>query len=1178
MDMKNGGEKMPEFVHLHVHSEFSLLDGANRIKDLPVRAKELGMKAMAITDHGVMFGAIDFYKACLANGIKPIIGCEVYVAPRKRTDKDPNLDARYNHLILLAKDNEGYKNLTKIVSIGFTEGFYYKPRIDKEVLEKYHEGLVCCSACLAGELPQAILKGDMEEAERVANWFKNLFGEDYYLEIQNNGISEQVLVNQKLIELSKKLNIELVATNDSHYLKKEDAYNHEILLCIQTGKKITDADRMKFDTDELYIKSPEEMSDYFSGVPQAIENTVKIADKCNVTFEFGNTILPNYDVPEEFATHYDYLVKLCDDGIKKRYGENVSQEIIDRKNYELGVIKQMGYVDYFLIVWDYIHYAKTQGIPVGPGRGSGAGSIVAYAIEITDIDPIKYGLIFERFLNPERISMPDFDVDFCYERRQEVIEYVERKYGKDHVSQIITFGTMSARMVIRDVGRVLDVPYAVADKLAKMIPNELHITIKKALEQNKELKNEYESNPETKKLLDIAMALEGMPRQASTHACGIVITKDPVVSYVPLYVRDGMISTQYIMTTLEELGLLKMDFLGLRTLTVIQDTIDLVKKDKGIDVEFDSDMNDPKVFKQWQDGNSMGIFQFESQGMTNFMKELKPDCLEDLIAGVSLYRPGPMDQIPRYIANKKDPDNAVYTHPALKPILKVTYGCMVYQEQVMQIVRDLAGYSLGRADLVRRAMGKKKLDVMAKEREIFIHGQVDENGNVVVPGCVRNGIDEKSANKIFDEMAEFAKYAFNKSHAACYAVVSYRTAYLKTYYPQEFMAAMLNSFLGNLDKIPEYIDECKRLKIEILKPDINRSFTKFTVDNGKIRFGLGSIKNVGVAAVDAIVRNREKNGEYKSFTDFCERMQEEAVNKKCIESLIKAGAFDSFSETRSTLMASFEDIIDTINGSSRKSMQGQVSMFDMGGNNDDSENELEKLKYNYTTLKEYTDQELLSMEKEMLGIYISGHPLEKYREQILKQANINTLQIKEYSELSQMENENLEMIDNRGTSGTLQDGQFVKFVGIITSVKKKYTKNNKIMAFVTLEDLYGSIEVIIFENCYMQCSNELIDENIVLVEGRLSIREDEETKIVAREIKKLSDIKKQMLMIDITNLDTKKKDRLRGALKFFTGDKNNIQVEIKNGERLDPAGGLYITKEILEEIQQIVGIENAQIQ
>ena len=1171
---------MAEFVHLHVHSEFSLLDGANRIKDLPVRAKELGMKAMAITDHGVMFGAIDFYKACLANGIKPIIGCEVYVAPRKRTDKDPNLDATYNHLILLAKDNEGYKNLTKIVSIGFTEGFYYKPRIDKETLEKYHEGLICCSACLAGELPQEILKGDMESAERVANWFKGVFGEDYYLEIQNNGINEQVLVNQKLVELSRKLNIPLVATNDSHYLRKEDAYNHEILLCIQTGKKITDEDRMKFETDELYIKSPEEMSNYFSEIPEAIENTVKIADKCNVTFEFGHTILPNYDVPEEFESHYDYLEKLCNDGIRNRYGENPSQEIIDRKNYELGVIKKMGYVDYFLIVWDYIHYAKTQGIPVGPGRGSGAGSIVAYAIEITDIDPMKYSLLFERFLNPERISMPDFDVDFCYERRQEVIDYVSRKYGADHVSQIITFGTMSARMVIRDVGRVLDVPYATADKLAKMVPNELHITIKKALEQNKEFSEEYENNPETKKLLDIAMALEGMPRQASTHACGIVITKDPVVSYVPLYVRDEMISTQYIMTTLEELGLLKMDFLGLRTLTVIQDTIDQVKKDKGIDIEFDKDMNDPEVFKQWQDGSSMGIFQFESQGMTNFMKELKPDCLEDLIAGVSLYRPGPMDQIPRYIANKKDPEHAVYTHPALKPILQVTYGCMVYQEQVMQIVRDLAGYSLGRADLVRRAMGKKKLDVMAKEREVFIHGQLDENGNVVVPGCVRNGIDEESANKIFDEMAEFAKYAFNKSHAACYAVVSYRTAYLKTHYPTEFMAAMLNSFLGNLDKIPEYIDECKRLKIDILKPDINRSYTKFTVDNGKIRFGLGSIKNVGVAAVDNIVENRERNGEYKSFTDFCERMEGESVNKKCIESLIKAGAFDSFAETRSTLMASFEDILDTINGSSKKNIQGQVSMFDMteSSANDTQESNMEKLKYKYTTLKEYTDQELLSMEKEMLGIYISGHPLEKYREQIEKQANINTLQIRDAKEISELEGDNINPENLSNKVQILKDGQFVKYAGIITSVKKKYTKNNKIMAFVTIEDLYGSCEIIVFENCYMKCSNELIDENIVLVEGRLSVREDEETKIVAREITKLSDNKKKALIINITKLDEKQKNKLRGALKFFAGDKNNIQVKIVNGEKEDPAGGLYVTKEILEELQEIVGTENAKIE
>lgn len=685
---------MSEFVHLHVHSEFSLLDGANRIKDLPVRAKELGMDAIAVTDHGSMFGTIDFYKECKKNGIKPIIGCEVYVAPRTRFDKEPNIDNKYYHLILLAKNNDGYKNLAKLVSLGFVDGYYYKPRIDKEILEKYHEGLICCSACLGGEVAQAILKDDMEKAEEIAIWHKNIFGEDYYLEVQSNSLREQILANQKLVELARKLKIPLVATNDAHYLKKEDSYNHEVLLCIQTGKRMTDEDRMRFKTDDFYIKSPEEMKDYFANLPEAIENTVKIAEKCNVDFEFGHTILPNYDVPEEFNSHYDYIKKLCDDGLIERYGENPSEEILKRAEYELSVIKRMGYVDYFLIVWDYINWAKSQGIPVGPGRGSGAGSIVAYAIGITDIDPIKYSLIFERFLNPERISMPDFDVDFCYERRQEVIDYVSRKYGEDHVSQIITFGTMSARMVIRDVGRALDVSYAETDKLAKMIPNELHITINKALEQNRELRELYENDNQIKQLLDIAISLEGLPRQASTHACGIVITKEPVDTYVPLYVREGTISTQYIMTTLEELGLLKMDFLGLRTLTVIQDTINLVKHTRGIDVKFDKDMNDQTVYKLWQDGDSIGIFQFESQGMTNFMKELKPDCLEDIIAGVSLYRPGPMDQIPRYIANKQDPEHAVYTHPALKPILEVTYGCMVYQEQVMQIVRDLAGYSL----------------------------------------------------------------------------------------------------------------------------------------------------------------------------------------------------------------------------------------------------------------------------------------------------------------------------------------------------------------------------------------------------------------------------------------------------------------------------------------------------
>ena len=1151
---------MGDFVHLHIHSEYSLLDGANRIKELPKVAKELGMDAIAITDHGVMYGAIEFYKACKEEGIKPIIGCEVYVAPRTRFDKEAGIDNKYNHLILLAKNNNGYKNLSKLVSIGFTEGYYYKPRIDLETLEKYHEDLICCSACLAGSIPQAILNGDMEKAEETAMWYKNLFGEDYYLEIQTNTLKEQSLVNQKLVELSRKLNIPLVATNDAHYTRKEDAYNHEVLLCIQTGKKMSDVDRMRFATDDFYIKSPEEVKEFFPNLPEALENTVKIAEKCNVEFEFGHTILPNYEVPKEFPTHYDYFKKLCDDGIKIRYGENTPKEILERMEYEISVIKKMGYVDYFLIVWDFINWAKSQGIPVGPGRGSGAGSIVAYAIGITDIDPIKYNLLFERFLNPERISMPDFDVDFCYERRQEVIDYVARKYGRDHVSQIITFGTMSARMVIRDVGRALDFPYSETDKLAKMVPFALHITIKKAMEQNRELKELYENNEEVHKLLDVAMGLEGMPRQASTHACGVVITKDPVDTYVPLYVNDGAISTQYTMTILEQLGLLKMDFLGLRTLTVIQDAINLVKQTRGIDVKFDSNMNDSKVYKLWGDGKTIGIFQFESAGMTNFMKELKPDSLEDIIAGVSLYRPGPMDQIPRYIKNKLNPEHAEYTHPALEPILKVTYGCMVYQEQVMQIVRDLAGYSLGRADLVRRAMGKKKLDIMAKEREIFIHGQEDENGNIIVPGCVRNGIDEKSANKIFDEMAEFAKYAFNKSHAAAYAVVSYRTAYLKAYYPEEFMAATLNSYLGNLDKVPIYVDECRRMNIEILKPDVNKSFTKFTVDNSKIRFGLGSIKNVGIAVVDSIVRERQQNGEYKSFTDFCERVQDEAVNKKCIESLIKAGAFDEFGQTRSTLLASFESIIDTIQNSARRSFKGQVTMFDLDAMESDDK---EELKYSFTELKEYEDKDLLSMEKEMLGIYISGHPLEKIREQIIKATNIDTMKMKEIKE----------ELDSTGSTTKYKDGQNVKYAGIISSVKKKYTKSNKLMAFVTIEDLYGSAEIIVFESVYQSAANLLTVDSIVLVEGRLSIREDEDVKIVARAIKELSNEteKQKILRINITDLEEKEKAKLRGALKFFNGEYNNVPVQVIDGEKILDCGTIYLTKEILQEFKELVG-------
>ena len=1149
---------MADFVHLHIHSEFSLLDGANRIKDLPVRAKELGMNSIAITDHGVMYGAIDFYKACKKEGVKPIIGCEVYVAPRSRLQKEPGIDNKYYHLILLAKNNQGYKNLSKLVSLSFIDGYYYKPRIDHEILEQYSEGLVCLSACLAGEVNQALLNGQTEKAEEVALWHKKVFGEDYYIEIQNNGIREQVLANQKLIQLARKLDIPLVATNDAHYLKREDAYNHEVLLCIQTGKRMSDEDRMKFDTDELYVKSPEEMSDYFSAFPDAIENTVKIAEKCNVEFEFGHTILPNYDVPEGYATHYDFLKELCDNGLKKRYGDVLSKEIQDRADYELGIIKKMGYVDYYLIVWDFIHYAKTHGIPVGPGRGSGAGSILAYAIEITDIDPIKYGLLFERFLNPERISMPDFDVDFADTRRQEVIDYVSQKYGHDHVSQIITFGTMAAKMVIRDVARVLDYPYAEADTLAKMIPNEIHITIKKALEQNKELRDRYETDEQTKQILDIAMGLEGMPRQASTHACGVVITKDPVDTYVPLYVRDGQINTQYIMTTLEELGLLKMDFLGLRNLTVIQDTINMVKEEKGIDVEFDKEMSDPKVYKLWQDGNSSGIFQFESQGMTNFMKELKPDCLEDLIAGVSLYRPGPMDQIPRYIRGKQNPGHNEYTHPSLEPILNVTYGCMVYQEQVMQIVRDLAGYSLGRADLVRRAMGKKKLDVMAKEREVFIHGQVDEDGNVVVPGCVRNGIDEASANKIFDEMAEFAKYAFNKSHAACYAVVSYRTAYLKAYYPAEFMAATLNSYLGNLDKAPQYIDECKRLGIEILKPDINHSFENFTVEYekestnkyGKIRFGLGAIKNVGTVPVKNIVKEREENGEFKNFTDFCERIADTQVNKKCIESLIKAGAFTEFEQTRATLLESFETIIDTIQSGKKKGFSGQVSMFDIGS--EQEKEEMEKQKYTFKEKEELPERELLSMEKEMLGIYVSGHPLEKFREQIMHTANISTLNL----------------IDE---NSKLVDGQKVKYAGIITSIKKKYTKNNKIMAFITIEDLYGTAEILAFENAVVGAGRSLIEENIVLVDGRLSIREEGDITIIANEIKELGEEQPKVITFDITNASEEKKDKLRNAIRYFSGDKNNMNVQVKIGDEIRTCGAIYYNEDIKVVFDDIMG-------
>ena len=1176
-------QESQEFVHLHVHSEYSLLDGMCRIKDLPKRAKELGMKAIALTDHGVMYGAVNFYKECIKEGIKPIIGCEVYVAPNSRLDKVAGVDDNYSHLILLAKNSTGYQNLIKLVSYGFTEGYYYKPRIDKELIEKYHEGLICLSACLAGEVNKYILKDDMEGAERTASWYKNIFKDDYYLELQNNGLPTQVMANQKLIMLSRKLGIPLVGTNDAHYLKKEDSYNHEILLCIQTGKKITDEDRMRFQTNEFYIKSPEEMIDYFSSVPEAIENTVKIAEKCNFDFEFGVTKLPNYDVPSNFKTHEEYFRKLTADGIIKRYGENYSKEIGDRAEYELSVISKMGYVDYYLIVWDYINYAKSIGIPVGPGRGSGAGSIVAYAIGITDIDPIKYGLLFERFLNPERVSMPDFDVDFADDRRQEVIDYVGRKYGADHVAQIITFGTMSAKSVIRDVGRVLDVPYGDVDRIAKMIPFEIHMTIDKALEQNRELKELYENDATVKRIINIAKGLEGMPRNASTHACGIVITKEPVDSYVPLATNDGNVVAQYTMTILEELGLLKMDFLGLRTLSVIANCIELVKKNRGIDVVFDQEMNDPKVYKLWKEGKTFGIFQFESAGITNVMKELSPDSLEDIIAGVSLYRPGPMDQIPRYIKGKINPGHNEYTHPALEPILNVTYGCMVYQEQVMQIVRDLAGYSLGRADLVRRAMGKKKLDVMAKEREIFINGQVDENGNIVVPGCVRNGIDEKSADRIFDEMAEFAKYAFNKSHAAAYAVLSYRTAYLKTYYKEELMAATLNSFLGNLDKVPVYIQDCKDMGIEILNPSINDSETKFTVSDNKIRFGLGSIKNVGTGVVDSIVEEREKNGLYESFTDFCERTQNYNINRRCIESMIKAGVFDSFGKTRNTLLASFENILDIISNENKNKMENQVSMFDMM---DLSKEETETQKYTFVEKEEMDIKELLRLEKEMLGVYISGHPLDKIKDKIEKETNFSS------RELIKMNEE----IEEFGESKSVRDGMNVKLVGIISDVKKKFTRKNTTMAFVRIDDFYGSIEVIVFDNVYSRSSSLLVDDSIVYIEGKISIREDEGASIIASKILNYDEIQSEeintssfhnidknkkvytYLNIDITGIDEEKKENLRVLIKKYRTEKPNIRIDVTEAGIIKPCGFIYCNENILKEFKNIISNDRIKLQ
>lgn len=1125
---------MGNFVHLHVHTEYSLLDGANRIKDLIARTKELGMDSIAITDHGVMYGVVDFYKEAVSNGIKPILGCEVYTARRTRHDKQGAMDSDPGHLVLLAKDNLGYKNLMKLVSIGFTEGFYYKPRIDFEVLEQYSQGLIALSACLSGDVPKALLKNDFELAKRVACKYNDIFGEgNFYLELQSNGIEEQKLVNSQLVKLSKETGIPLVATNDAHYLRKQDARAHEILLCIQTGKNINDEDRMRFSTEDFYVKSPEEMASVFANFPEAINNTVRIGEMCNVELEFGKLHLPAFDIPGN-KDAFEYLKELCYASLKSLYKDDIEDKV-ERLEYELSVINQMGYVDYFLIVSDFIRYAKDNGIPVGPGRGSAAGSLVSYCLGITNIDPLKYSLLFERFLNPERVSMPDIDIDFCFERRQEVIDYVVRKYGEDRVAQIITFGTMAARAAIRDVGRALDIAYNEVDTVAKMIPMQPGMNIGKALEMNPELRTKYEQEGIIKELIDTAQLLEGMPRHASTHAAGVVISKEPITNYVPLQKNDESITTQFPMGQLEEMGLLKMDFLGLRTLTVIRDAVDLVYKNYNIRVDIDRlEMNDPNVFKIIGEGKTAGVFQLESAGMTQFLKELHPSSFEDIIAGISLYRPGPMDQIPRYLKYKNNPENVKYDHPLLESILNVTYGCMVYQEQVMQIVRDLGGYSMGRSDLVRRAMSKKKLSVMEQERKNFIYGIDDEEGNIIVRGCVRNGVDEKVANKIFDEMIDFASYAFNKSHAAAYAVVAYQTAWLKCYYPVEFMAALLNSFLGSSDKISQYVHECKTLGIEVLPPDINESQMKFTVVKGKIRFGLAAVKNVGEGAVRSIIEGRRADGNYRSFRDFCDRIDGKDVNKRCIESLIKSGAFDSMGIYRSKLIAVYEKMLDGIAQTKKRNMDGQMSLFElaMGGGNNQSNEEtsLYEAEDIYPDINEYPKKILLAMEKEMLGLYISGHPLSEFENEINQMVTLFS------SELNQESNESEEGYSSDEIKN-IYDGMNVNVGGIITAKKTKTTRNNNLMAFLTLEDLYGIMEVIVFPTILEKYSKLIVEGNIVLIKGRVSIKEEEQPKIICEEIKPLKKMHIQKIYLRVNpNVEEDKIESLFAMLKYFNGD------------------------------------------
>lgn len=1146
------------FVHLHSHTEYSLLDGSNKISEYVSRVKQLGMNAAAITDHGVMYGCIEFYKECRKQGIKPIIGCEVYVAPGSRFDREiSHGDDRYYHLILLAENNTGYQNLIKIVSAGFVDGYYYKPRVDMEILEQFSEGIICSSACLAGEIPRLITRGLYEDAKAKALEFLRIFGEgNYYLELQDHGIEEQAFVNQQLIRMSKETGIPLICTNDCHYTYDTDVEPHDILLCIQTGKKLSDEDRMRYEGGQYYVKSEDEMRKLFAATPEALENTQAIADRCNVEIEFGVTKLPHFDVPEGYDS-WSYLNKLCFDGLDARYGDR-AEELKPRLEYELNTIRQMGYVDYFLIVWDFINYARTQGIPVGPGRGSAAGSIVSYTIGITNIDPIKYNLIFERFLNPERVSMPDIDIDFCFNRRSEVIDYVVEKYGADCVTQIVTFGTLKARGVIRDVGRVLDLPYNYVDSIAKSVPTDLGITLEKALVMSPDLKKMYNEDPVVKNLIDMAMRLEGLPRHTGIHAAGVVISEKPMDEYVPLSRGgDGAITTQYEKGTIEELGLLKMDFLGLRTLTVIDDALKLIKEGHGIDIDIDNiDYDDPAVLEMISSGKTEGVFQLESPGMTSFMKELKPESLEDVIAGISLYRPGPMDFIPDYIKGKRDKNDVTYLCPQLEDILAPTYGCIVYQEQVMQIVRDLAGYSMGRSDLVRRAMAKKHEDEMLRERQNFVYGNEAEG----VKGCVANGISEEVANKIFDNMVTFASYAFNKSHAAAYAYVSFQTAYLKYYYPVEFMAALMTSVLDNSVKVAEYIMVCRNMNIEVLPPDINEGQGNFAVSDGKIRYGMYAIKSLGKPVIDFILNERSQRGRYKTIEDFCTRVNSREVNKRAVENLIKAGALDSLEGNRRQMIMIYASIMDNVANEKKKSMAGQITLFDIAGEDAKSDFEIK-----LPNVEEFDKEQLLMFEKDVLGVYISGHPLEEYLSVIKNTTDATSADF---------------VLDEETNSTVVRDNQMVILGGMLTDVNIKYTKNNTVMAFANLEDLAGIVEVIIFPKQYEKYRQYMENDNKVFIRGRVQAEDDKNAKLICQEIHGFNEVKKEV-WIQFTTRDeyNLREKELENLLMDCEGN-DSVIIYIKDHKlvkRLPPNWNISASDEMISLLSENFGEENVKV-